>query len=200
MMTIANLNFPTLISKLQIGVVVHNALSQVVYANPKALEILRLSHEQILGKDALDEEWQFLDCHLKPMPPECFPVKLVLANKKNITNIEVGITDPTSKQIHWALCNAFAEFDDNGNIEYVIVDFIDITQQKQEIPFKEIVERANDAIIVTDAQSPHKHSPDIVYVNQAFSNMTEYSKTEAVGRTTKLLQGTNTCNMSLLSD
>lgn len=51
---------------------------------------------------------------------------------------------------------------------------------------------ANDAILITDAEPIDHPGPQIVYVNQAFTDMTGYSLEEVLGKTPRLLQGAKT--------
>jgi len=51
---------------------------------------------------------------------------------------------------------------------------------------------ANDAIVITDAEPISHPGPQIVYVNQAFTDMTGYSLEEVLGKTPRLLQGAKT--------
>lgn len=59
------------------------------------------------------------------------------------------------------------------------------------IPFQQLVETANDIVIVTtpDLDSP---GPEIVYVNPAFTRLTGFSAAEAIGLTPRILQGPGT--------
>ena len=191
-MKLDKINPAKLLNNLQIGVVVHSSTTQILYANPKALELLRLTADQVLGKDAFDSEWQFLDHHRRPMLVDQYPVNRVLSYGKALTNLEVGISDSTSSAITWVQCNAYPEYNDDGEIELVIVNFADITRQKEEIPFKEIVENTSDVVIVTESEKILGDSPKILYVNKAFTELSEFTAEEAIGKTPRILQGKST--------
>lgn len=60
------------------------------------------------------------------------------------------------------------------------------------IPFFDIVDQANDVIIVTKADTLDPPGPEIIYVNKAFTQLTGYSYEEAVGNTPRMLQGPDT--------
>jgi len=51
------------------------------------------------------------------------------------------------------------------------------------------VERAEDVILLTEAEPIREPGPRIVYVNQAFQKMTGYSPQEVIGKTPRILQG-----------
>lgn len=58
--------------------------------------------------------------------------------------------------------------------------------------FKDIIDRANDVIVVTKATPISSPGPEIVYVNDAFTKLTGYSYEEAVGGDPRMLQSTDT--------
>lgn len=55
--------------------------------------------------------------------------------------------------------------------------------------YQSIIEHASDAIVVTDAGTDYS---SIIFVNEAYCNMTGYSKDEVIGKTPKILQGPET--------
>lgn len=57
--------------------------------------------------------------------------------------------------------------------------------------FQAVAGLAFDSVMVTEATDDHKNSV-IIYVNQAFTDLTGYSADEVVGRTPGLLQGPQT--------
>ena len=116
-MNLSQLDSAALLENLHTGVVVHSQDTRIIYANPKALALLRLTSSQALGKDALDPNWRFLDKHSQVMSVDCFPVNRVIKTKTPITNLEVGILDSSSDQVTWVLCNAFPEFNDQQQIK-----------------------------------------------------------------------------------
>lgn len=58
--------------------------------------------------------------------------------------------------------------------------------------FRDIVELAQDVIIVTKADPLDDPGPEIVYVNPAFTRLTGYTPEEAIGQTPRMLQGNGT--------
>ena len=56
-------------------------------------------------------------------------------------------------------------------------------QPSPEFDFSEIVQNTKDVVIVTKADLIDPPGPEIIYVNQAFTEMTGYSAEEVIGKT-----------------
>ncbi|UZE96797.1 sensor domain-containing diguanylate cyclase [Alkalimarinus alittae] len=191
-MALSPLDSTALLHNLQTGVVVHAVNTEIIYANPQALKLLNLSEAQACGVTAFDDQWHFIDKFNRAIPPEQFPVNRVIRTKKTQSGIEIGICDSATKEVTWVLCNAYPELTSNNEISQVIVTFLDITQQKKDISFEDIVGLANDIIIVTEAMTSPDSEETIVYVNEAFTALTGYTKEEVIGKTPRILQGDET--------
>lgn len=57
---------------------------------------------------------------------------------------------------------------------------------------RSIVENANDAILVTEAEPFDEPGPRIVYVNETFTRLTGYTMEDVVGKNPRILQGPGT--------
>lgn len=183
------LDAASLLNALPAGVVAHGPDTQILYANPMALKILRLTQAQIVGKNAMDPHWKFVDRFKSPLPLDAYPVNLVLARDAALSDYVVGIMDGSTTRVTWVMVNAYPERSASGGVERVVVTFVDISQTHKEIPFDSIVELANDVIVITKA---NPLEPEIVYVNQAFSRLTGYTAAEVMGKTPRFLQRTET--------
>ncbi len=69
----------------------------------------------------------------------------------------------------------------------------DVTKHKQVEEnlklLESVITNTNDAIMITDAEPFDEPGPKIVYVNEAFTKMTGYTKTEVIGKSPRILQG-----------
>ncbi|MEO4049179.1 diguanylate cyclase [Pseudomonas sp. CAU 1711] len=183
----------TLLENANIGVVIHAQDTSIVYANPTALRLLRLTYNQIIGKDALDPQWRFLDEHNLTLPVTDYPVNRVLSSQQPLHNEVLGVLDSHHQDISWFSVNAYCEGDFGSGHGFIVVSFVDITDKKSLFSFEDILHNTQDIVIVTEAdQLDRPLGPKIVYVNKAFEQLTGYSAEEVLGETPRLLQGQDT--------
>jgi PAS domain S-box-containing protein len=69
----------------------------------------------------------------------------------------------------------------------------DITQRKEEEQrlklLESVITNTTDAVLITEAEPLDEPGPRIVYVNEAFTQMTGYTAEEMMGKTPRILQG-----------
>ncbi|MDI1352560.1 MAG: diguanylate cyclase [bacterium] len=64
---------------------------------------------------------------------------------------------------------------------------------EEKIPFKLILDQADDVVIITEATSlDAPYGPKIIYVNHSFTALTGYTQNEVLGKTPRILQGEKT--------
>lgn len=82
-----------------------------------------------------------------------------------------------------------------------IILAIDITQKKAEEHrlklLESVITNATDSVLITEAEPFDLPGPRIIYVNDAFTKMTGYSKEEVIGKTPRILQGPKTNRKTL---
>lgn len=172
-------------NELLIGVVIHDSNTQIIYSNNQATKILGLSSAQMLGKVAIDKEWMFVYENLEPVLVIDYPVNKVLQSKSSISNYNVGIKHKENEPITWVNVNATPFFNANNNtIEKVIVNFIDITEQKNaedslsrsESNLSNIINNIGDPVFVKDKNSI------LLIVNDAFCKLFGLSREDIIGK------------------
>jgi diguanylate cyclase (GGDEF)-like protein/PAS domain S-box-containing protein len=122
-----------LLEHLPAGVVMHGADGRILSANRLACELLDRTPEQLKGTASNAAAWQFLRADLSPMPPEQFPVNVVLRTGRKVSHVIVGVPDPAGgrEPLRWVICNAYPECDAAGNLVQVVVCFTDCTALKR---------------------------------------------------------------------
>ncbi len=122
-------HYRTLVDNLCAGVVVHAADTSVLSSNMRASELLGLSEDQMRGKTAIDPAWCFLREDGTAMPLEEYPVRQVISGGGPVRDLVVGVHRPDERTV-WVLCNAFPMPGSKGQLDHVVVTFVDITDRK----------------------------------------------------------------------
>ena len=123
--------YRNLLNNLTSGVVVHSPDTSIILANPAALRMLGISNDTSRGIAASDPIWNFCRDDGSEMPLEEYPVNRVLSTKKVLKNQIVGVERSEDGNISWLLVDGFPLFKDSGEIEQIIINFIDITEIRQ---------------------------------------------------------------------
>ncbi|MED7789450.1 diguanylate cyclase [Francisella sp. 19X1-34] len=187
----AKINIKELLDNLPAGVVVHQMDTSISYVNKEALRILRLSEEQMLGKDVFDPQWKLIDPSGKVLDPSEYPVSIAIRTKKSINGMLVGILSSDTETPTWALINLHFDKDQ------IVVSFTDVSKE-YELPFREIVDKAYDGVLITSADNLKKpHGPKIVYANKYMQRISGYDIEELIGNTPRMLQGEATDRQAL---
>jgi PAS domain S-box-containing protein len=95
----------------------------------------------------------------------------------------------------------FLEIDKIGKPIRMIGAMQDITQKKEEVQrlklLESVITNTNDAVVITDADTSDPDGPKIVFVNNAFTEMTGYSEEETLGKTLSMTHGPKTEKLAL---
>lgn len=103
----------------------------------------------------------------------------------------------------WFLTRAYPILNDDGKILRWLGTNTDITEQKVLIEklaesinklrlYEKVVVNTKEAVVITEAEPFNMPGPKIIYVNDAFCEMTGYSREEVIGKTPRILQGPKT--------
>jgi diguanylate cyclase (GGDEF)-like protein/PAS domain S-box-containing protein len=122
--------FEELLDHLPTGIVVHDTDGRVVSANALAATLLGRSEDALIGTRAEASAWHFVHHDNSLMREEDYPVNRVLRTRKKELGMIAGIPEPSSPT-RWLICNAYPEFDDEGELHGVVVCFTDCSELKQ---------------------------------------------------------------------
>lgn len=153
-------SFVDLIEHIAVGIVKHRADLSIVLANVKALQLLGLTKDQLIGKTSFDPSWNVIDEQGQLLPGDLHPVSLALKTAKPVENVIMGVFRPITRDRIWILTTAIPELDDRGAVQFITVTFSEIDAiKKKELKIVEsnkminsIFEAAHDAIIVYNSQ------------------------------------------------
>lgn len=165
-----------LIHRVQSAIVVHDRNGRVLDSNPLAREILDLSETQLLGKSLIDPEWRFLREDGSVLPSAEYPVSLTLSTRQHLRGYVMGINRPSKRDFVWVLVSTEPEYDAAGEIERVIVSFVDITARKlaeRNLALMSLaLDNVQEAAYLTDASGQFR------YVNERACHVLGYTRAE----------------------
>lgn len=113
------------------GVVLHKANTEIVYANPRALELFGVHEASVVGATNDDPRWAFLREDGTPMPISEYPVNRAVVERKPVRGLVFGNQRVSDGKLIWLICNAFPLLDSEGHVAEVLTSFTEITQLKE---------------------------------------------------------------------
>jgi diguanylate cyclase (GGDEF)-like protein/PAS domain S-box-containing protein len=122
--------FRGLVRDVPVGVLVQGPNAQFVLANPKALELLGLTEDQMLGRTSYDPAWNVVDEAGRVLAPGEFPVNRAIATRHAVRDAVIGVQRPGGVERVWLLVNADPEFAEDGALVEVLMTFHDISERK----------------------------------------------------------------------
>jgi PAS domain S-box-containing protein len=138
--------YQALIEHMHAGLVVHAPDTRILLANTAATKLLGLTQDKLMGKCAIDPAWHFLNEDGVRLDPTDYPVRQVLTRNAEIESQVLGVRRVDNGGITWLLVDGYPERDALGEIQQVIVTFVDITaRKKQEALLRE--DREHQAIL-----------------------------------------------------
>lgn len=121
----------SLLDRLAVAVVVHGPGTEIRYANPAASTELGLTMDQLLGRTAIGEQWHFARDDGSRMPPEEFPVNVVVRTRRPLRDYTVGVVTREGGEPRWMLVNAEPEIGIEGQIRQIVVSFVNISERRR---------------------------------------------------------------------
>jgi len=123
--------FKNLVWDMQVGVLIQGPASEILLSNPKALELLGISEDQLLGKTSFDPDWKVIHEDGSPFPGPTHPVPQAIATHLPVRGVVMGVYHPIENIRVWLLVDALPQLNNDGTIHQVVCTFIDISKLKQ---------------------------------------------------------------------
>ena len=122
--------YHNLVSNLHIGILVQGPKAEMLLSNQRALDLLGLTENQLLGKSSFDKSWNVIHEDGSDFPGTTHPVPVCIATRKSVRNVVMGVYRPKTKDRVWLLVNADPLLNNDGTVKEVICTFKDFTDIK----------------------------------------------------------------------
>jgi PAS domain S-box-containing protein len=116
---------------LETGVVIQDAETRIVYANPVAQDLLGLNAPELVGRSSHDAEWGVIHSDGRPMPGHEHPVPRAIAERRTIRNVVMGVWRANYGDRVWLAVSARPLFTDDGRVDRVLCTFSNITEDRE---------------------------------------------------------------------
>jgi PAS domain S-box-containing protein len=127
----SNDKFKNLVQNMPVGVLLQGPQTEIILSNHKALELLGLTEDQILGKTSFDPDWGVIHEDGSDFPGSTHPVSQAIASRRPVRNVVMGVYRPIPGDRVWLQVDAEPQFDEEKKVSQVICTFINITKRKK---------------------------------------------------------------------
>ncbi|MDX1632427.1 MAG: diguanylate cyclase [Thermoanaerobaculia bacterium] len=121
----------TIVDELPLGILVHDRNSEIIDCNSRAAALLESSREHLLGRSFDDPEWSLRREDGSELPADQHPVARVLASRRPVRDVVLGLQLPDRWRARWLLFNAEPKIDDEGTVDRVVLTIQDISREKR---------------------------------------------------------------------
>ena len=179
--------FKTLVQEGNDMISIIDANGKFNYTSPTTTTILSRNPEEFQGKTIFD----FI--HQEDIEKVSDYIDSISKEKKVI--VEPYRLKDGNNEWRWVE-TVLTNMIDNPAIKGIVANSRDISKKKKEEHelklLSSVITNTKDSVIITEIEAIDQSGPKIIYVNKAFTQLTGYSESEVIGKTTKFLQGPNT--------
>lgn len=187
----------------------NQTLQSLIIASPRAIFTTDLDNKIKIWNPAAEKMFGWQESEIINQYNPIISPENCLEYKEIKDSILKGITPPSleisrRKKDGLAIDIVYSVaplLDKEGKINGMVAVAADITEQRRQAEqvrlLQSVVINTNDAIVITEAETIDEPGPRIIYVNNAFTDVTGYSLEEVVGKTPRILQGPKTSRQEL---
>lgn len=130
-LTASELRYRKLMADLPVGVLVQGPNAEILLGNDKALDLLGLTQNQLLGKTSFDSDWNTIYEDGTPFAGTDRPTPRALATGQPVHDVVMGVFRPATQDRAWLLVSALPELNPDASVKQVVVTLSDITDSKR---------------------------------------------------------------------
>ncbi len=121
--------FKNLVTNMPVGVLLQGPDSGMILSNSKALELLGITEDQLLGRTSFDPSWNVIHEDGSPFPGNTHPVPQSIATRLPVRSVIMGVYRPSAGDRAWLLVDALPQLNNDGTVNHVICTFIDVSKR-----------------------------------------------------------------------
>lgn len=183
--------FRNLVWSMQVGVLLQGPKAEILLYNPKALELMGLTEDQMTGKTSFDPDWNVIHEDGTLFPSVEHPVPQAIAARKAVNNVVMGVYHPKKGNYVWLHVDAEPQFYADGSIRHVVCSFIDITELKH--AEKALKNSRSQLQLISDNVpaliSQISHDLKFLFVNKKYEELYNLKKEDFIGKKIEDLLG-----------
>ena len=139
--------FRSLMENMQVGLTVQGDKSEVLLFNTRALELLDLRADQLLGKTSFNTDLHVIHEDGSPFFSIDRPTPQAIATRQTVRDVVMGVYRSSTQDWVWLLVNAEPQLTDEGAVREVICTFNDITELKHAQELQQILLQEKEALL-----------------------------------------------------
>ena len=192
--------FRNLVTDMQVGVLLYDKEGEILLNNPKALELLGLTEEQLLGKDVYDKRWNAIHQDGSPFPNSTHPVPRAISSGKSVRDVVMGVYRPLIGDRIWLMVNANPIFNSNNTLHHVVCTFVDISKRKHAEEELKLSKSTYSGLInsVTELIYIQDKNGFFLDVNETVEKTYGYEKEYLIGKTPEILSAPDKNDMGFI--
>ena len=175
---LSEVKFKNLVINMPVGVLLQGPNAEITLSNSKALELLGLTEDQLMGITSFDPAWNVIHEDGSPFPGNTHPVPQAIATRLPVRSVIMGVYRPTTNNRVWLMVDAVPQLNDDGTVNHVICTFIDIAERKKaeealyqsEHKLETMLQTVVEGMVTVDLNG------EITYCNKAAAHILDMSK------------------------
>ncbi|MFH2115998.1 MAG: EAL domain-containing protein [Spirochaetota bacterium] len=169
------------------GIIIHDRQGALIAINNAALDMFGFDAGAFPTlRDKPLDSWGLLAPDGSPLPLERYPFMRLLETGQTQCKLVVGKQLASETRPRWFKVDSTPSQDGQGNIEYVVCSFSDITSERESMEGIAIAGKISESIIeglsITDIRG------NILSVNKAFTEITGWESAEVLGKNPRILK------------
>ncbi len=117
------------IERIDLGVVIQDAATRILFVNREARELLGVDEAQLLESNSLDRRWDVVHPDGTPFDLEQLPVPTAIRERREVRGVLMGVFRQRYEDRVWIMVNALPQLNADGSVREVVCTFSNISHE-----------------------------------------------------------------------